>query len=343
MAFNRPLFYDQTSKAFRQMSDTQMEILSYAVRKKYSQYLDNSLLPNVGGKISAGGAASGYSIIGLLQNTITLDVTQTRTDDNVPPTGDGDFPATLSSASHVEATQDYSYRQYNGTSAPTFNTRETDGYLTWNYTLKGVQVETDLTNIFDTIISDVIYEIQYGDRVGGYAVGKTQPVDGGIWVDKGLIFSDTSYYNAQEDFHIFIKMADFNEDTILYSNPNLAKKYTTFVDFANGNSNFIQKDSNNFDIELVINVLLQILMNRYPKYNFNHISGTDSTTNSSTIISNYSGTNYGFITERFVYSGYSLDSVVNTYGGSYFYRAKFTPDNNSYRYNVWALTPNGNA
>lgn len=343
MAFNRPLFYDQTLKAFRQMSDTQLEILSYCVRKKYSQYLDDSNQTNIGGKISAGPNAAGYDVIGLLQNTITLDVTQTKTNDNVPPSGDGTFPATLSSTSHQEAYQDYSYRQYNASVNPTFAVREQDGYLVWNYDLQGVQVETDLTNIFDTIIADTINEIHYGDRVGGYAVGQTTPADGGTWFNKGLIFSDTSYYNVQEDFYLYVKNAIPTETTFLYGDSSLIKKYSTFDGLTNGNSVFTQKDSNSIDIDLIINILVKILMNRYPKYNFNHISGLDSTTNSSTHVSNYSGTNYGFITEKFVYSGYTLQGVSTSYTGSYFYRAKFTPDNNSYRYNVWAFTPNGNA
>ena len=338
MAVRKPVYFDQALKSFKELSDDQLEILSYTVRKKYASLLATNS-STIGGAISAGASASNYSSVGTIYDTITNTTTRTQTDNTSPPPGaDNTFPSTLSSSAHVETQTSYSYRQYIPSNTITNSTFNTYSYLVWNNTIKGLQFEKSTANFFDTIISDCVNQIHTGDRVGSQYFSLSTPTNG-TWADLGLVYRDTTYYNTTVNFNRYVKTADSNESNVL-NNPSVYKFLSRYNGIVNNNPKLTEIPINDVTNNLITDILAKILEIRHPKYTLTRIGATNSTTAATTTISSYSGTNHGFLYERFVLSGYTLSSVTGPSGGVY--TGNYVPDNNSYRYNVWALVPNGN-
>jgi len=346
MAVNKPVFYDKINKTFAQLNDAQLERMSYAIRKWFALELSAASIDNIPGKISIGiPGETGFTDIGTATNTITREVTLTGSNDDVPPS-DLNFPSTLSSSYHINFKNSWTYRQKdpNIDDYISYDDIKTYSYLFWNNTLKGLQLEGNETNMIDTIVGDARYQIQYGDRVGGYHIGTSAPSDGGVWVNKGTIFTDTSYWNAATNFQLYLKTSAANENTILYSS-STEDSLLQFDGVVNGSPILTNMKLSDYEHPVYTRILASVLEFNGPKYTLSKISGNDSTVDSTTWVNNYSNTNYGFITERFVLSGYDqylvqLYSAQQVYTGAY-YQVSFRPQNNSYRYNVWALIPNG--
>lgn len=344
MAVYKPVRYDSVELTFKTLSDTDLEVLSYAVRKKYAQLLNTD--STIGGTISVGTASNtSYVSIGSATDSKTTTTTQTQADNTTggapgPGTGaDNIFPTTLSSAYHVkEYTNTTNFRQYRSI-VPTISsaTFDSDSYLYYDDTLQGLKFENNITNIFDTIINDCVTQMQTGDKVGSQFFSTSSPT-GGVFSDKGIIFQDTTYHNTTIDFRKYIKLEDDNDTTIL-SNPSAYKFITRYEGITDGNCRLIEVPFNDTNNALVVNILVKILEKRFPIYSLVRVGSQDSATDSSTTVANYTGQNFGFLYERFVQGGYTITSTSGVSGGTY--TGFYAPDNNTYRYNVWALIPNG--
>jgi len=339
MAVRRPIYYDQVDQVFRELTDAQLDIVSYLVRKKYSENLVNSA--TCGGRISPGSSGGSYVNIGSATDTKTLNTSYLQDNNATPPYGDGNFPSTLPATTgyREETTTTTSFRQYTPSISVSTTTLDNYAYLIWNNTLKGLQKEGNTTNIYDTIVADSINQIHYGDNVGCQYFGTALPTNG-TWNQIQFLFNDTSYYNSTVAFYQYIKTARSDETNFLTNN-SLNKTILRYEGLENGNPKLRSLVTTDITLNLITDILAKILEIRYPKYSLTLVGGADSTTDASTT---YSSTNFGFLVEKFVYSAYSLSSVVLIAPSSQgYYRGTFVPQNNSYRYNTWALLPNGNA
>jgi hypothetical protein len=337
MATNRPLRFDETVKSFRQMSDAELDILSYVIRKKYAQLLSSGTA-TIGGKISPGTSASNYSSLGSVTDTVTLQYTAVNADS---PTGGADniFPTTLDSSYHQETETIYNYRQYIPSINLSSSTLNSYSYLVYDQNTKTFKIEGDISNIFDTIVSDCVNKIHdpNSDGVGSYHFGLSSPTSG-TYVDMGMIYQDTTYWNSTVQFNHYIKTAADNENDIL--NDASAYKYISrYIGIVDDSVKISEIPINDITENIVVDILEKILEKRFPKYTLTRIGSTDSSTTATTTMAGYTSDNFGFLHERFVFSSYTVVSTSGVSGGTY--TANYQPDNNSYRYNVWALTADG--
>lgn len=219
MAIKRPFKWDTstTPASFKEMTDTDLEYLSWQFRKRfadrlYAGHYNGSTYEadyRAGSRTNANGVIG--NVLGFRDNNTSpfsdlfsiggevfddtkksmVRNTQLNDDDTTP---DPDIPGdtTESAFDNTLATR-HSYRALNrigissGSGSPKVPSLPSDsnfdskGYLVWNTSGKYFEIENEVVNIVDTILKDVNTEMLSGDEIGTYRVATTSP--GSSWVE----------------------------------------------------------------------------------------------------------------------------------------------------------------
>ena len=310
----RHLYWDSGNKDLRHFSDTELEVLSYYLRKRYA-YLLNSVdtTPGWTGMTQPDGTSAG---IGSANNGVRSSGSHTETDDNTPTGGSEPDTTFGSDQTTITNTQYTRYQNINHTTGVPDNlVINTAGILYWTSpNLKiGPVLEAD---VLDTLASHCLTQMQTGDEVGSYRVSVSAPntasgISGG-WVDKGSFFVDSIYGNASyNDYRLWLKTANTTEPTT----PD----------------NYIRWDASNGEIQLESSVLFsaaskiwddhydRAIYRNCPLYN---VSTTNSGTHRGTFYDKkyasttdaLSGPSGGVYTRTYTPSG----SIVDNNGPYYF-------------------------
>ena len=262
MAVQRPIVWNTNS--LYQMTDSELDTLSYYVRKRYAHYLNTST--STPGVVSVGDPGiTGYVHAGDVTNTNRTLGSLTEPDDNAPSGGsepDTSFSGLESSGNNTgTATQTTSYYFNNvATTLISATSINAHGVLYWNtdHLKIGPTSETDL---LDTIVTDAISNMRTGDEVGTYRVSAGAPntysgTTGG-WVDKGIFFTDKIYNNAVNTyFNLWLKTANSSE-------PTSSNDYATW-DSSNNEIQLIDVDD--FSNYLIDEIFVNVLRRRCPMY-----------------------------------------------------------------------------
>ncbi len=304
MTVQRHLYWDSGNKDLRMFTDTNLEVLSYFLRKRYATLLNTvNTTPGYMANSGEGQIDSTFSSIGVANNHLRAQGSLNETDDNTPSGGAEPDSTFGSDQTTISNTQTVYYQAYSHTTA--FGATEQAsinnmGILYWTTPdLKiGPDSETDLR---DTLVTHCITQMLTGDEVGSYRIATSAPntasgVSGG-WVDKGRFFLDTIYGNASyNDYKLWLKTANTTEP----SSPD----------------NYCRWDSTNNEIQLesstdysatskfITDCYLTILKRRHPLYNV-------STTNSGTHRGTFEDKKYASTTDTL--SGPSGGVYTRTY------------------------------
>jgi hypothetical protein len=310
----RHLYWNSGNKDLRQFSDTELEVLSYFLRKRYA-YLLNTVdtTPGWTGMTQPDATSAG---LGSANNGVRSSGSHTETDDNTPTGGAEPDTSFSSDQTFITNTQYTRYQNINHTTGVPDNlVINTAGILYWTSPdLKiGPVLETD---VLDTLASHCLTQMQTGDEVGSYRVSVSAPntasgITGG-WVDKGSFFVDSIYGNASyNDYRLWLKTANTTEP----STPD----------------NYVRWDASNNEIQLESSVLYsaaskiwddhydRAIYRNCPLYN---VSTTNSGTHRGTFYDKkydsytnvLSGPSGGVYTRTYTPSG----SIVDNNGPYYF-------------------------
>jgi len=271
----RHLYWDSGNKDLRQFSDTELEVLSYFLRKRYAELLNSvTTTPGYVSNEGQGQIDGTFSSIGTASDGHRYDYSTTEPDDDVPNSGaepDTNFGTdnTGLTTDTVTYYQAYSHSTaYGATEQTTLNNM---GLLYWTSPdLKiGPHEEEDLR---DTLANHCITQMLSGDEVGSYRVREGAPntasgISGG-WVDKGIFHTDTFYGGTQMTANLWLKTANTTE-------PSSPDNYVRWDD----TNNEIQLESSTLysgtASKIITDAYLNIILRRHPLYNV-------STTNSGT-------------------------------------------------------------
>lgn len=187
------------SDTLQEMTDAELERLSYNLRVAYANQLNSS----GNGSVSIG---TSNTAIGSAINTRASRAVNSFTVSEYSAAGNS-YPAYPSSAARADTT--YNYQQLQTVpSFPADATLESDGYVNYNVLRAGpvvigenIQPASDASTIQTDIINDCITEMETGDEVGTYRVSTTTPTNGGAgtWTSKGVFFDDDRYPTATSD------------------------------------------------------------------------------------------------------------------------------------------------
>jgi hypothetical protein len=253
----RHLYWDAVNKDLRQYSDTELEILSYFLRKRYAALLDAGT--GYPGEVKTSGS-SPFVSIGTATNGYRISGSMTEPDDTgnyqgaEPDPIIGQPDQTTFTSSSVTFYQNMNH----STAAPSSATINNSGLLYWTSPdLKiGPTTETDLR---DTLATHCLQQMQTGDEVGSYRVAVSNP-GGGTWSDKGAFFTDTIYASSPYGaYKLWLKTANTTE-------PSTPDNYTRW----DGTNNEIQLESStSYDAtaKLINDVYLNIIARRHLVYN----------------------------------------------------------------------------
>ena len=310
----RHLYWDSGNKDLRMFSDTNLEVLSYYLRKRYAALLDSvDTTPGWTGMTQPDGTSAG---IGSANNGVRSSGSHTETDDNTPTGGSEPDTSFSSDQTSITNTQYTRYQNINhGTGVPSEATINNMGVLYWTSpNLKIGPIDED--DLRDTLASHCLTQMQTGDEVGSYRVSVSAPntasgITGG-WVDKGSFFVDSIYGNASyNDYHLWLKTANTTEPTT----PD------NWIRWDSSNGEIQLESSINFSAtnKLFHDVYANIIYRRHMLYNV-------STTNSGTHRGSFydkkydsytnvlSGPSGGVYTRTYTPSG----SIVDNNGPYYF-------------------------
>ena len=301
MAVVRPIVWN--SNSLYQMTDNELDILSYYVRKRYAHYLNTST--STTGRLNVGDPGiTGYVTIGSAVDSDRTLYSVTNPDNNVPPIGaDESFG---SDQTGTETSTTAYYMQNNAPALISSASINSHGVLFWNsdHLKIGPTSETDL---LDTVVTDAISEIRTGDEVGSYFVASSSP-SGGTYVSKGVFFTDTIYPNTtQTTYNLWLKTANTTE-------PTSANDYARW----DSSNNEIQLENvDDFTNYLIDSIFVNVLQRNCPLYTVLASAGTPANTKSTFYDTRYDGTTNtlhgpfgGLYTRTFTPSG----SLVNGQG-----------------------------
>ena len=300
----RHLYWDSGNKDLRQFSDSELEILSYFLRKRYADLLNTvNTTPGYVANAGEGQIDSTFSTLGTATNGVRSAGSITEPDDDTPTGGaepDTSFGSDQTTLTNTTTTYYQAYSHTTAWGSTEQATLNNMGLLYWSSPdLKiGPDAETDLV---DTLANHCLTQMETGDEVGSYRIATSAPntasgITGG-WVDKGTFFLDTIYSAATNaTYKLWLKTANTTEP----STP----------------ANYIRWDSTNSEIQLesstdysasskIINdAYLKIIYRRHLLYNV-------STTNSGTHRGTFEDKKYDSYTN--VLSGPSGGVYTRTY------------------------------
>ena len=196
----RPLYYDNAAGSLRDMTDSDLESVTYNLQVAYAGQL------NAGGDGSLNVGGSGTTI-GTASDTSSTQQTNTRTrglNNGIIET----FPAHPGIGSETDQT--FTYKQDQTTpsavSSANFNVNGLLFYDSGNDEIEPFSTEDQLAAM---IIDNAITNIRTGNEVGSYRVATSEPSSGGAgtYVDKGTFFSDTTFSAGTTTFKLFLKTA----------------------------------------------------------------------------------------------------------------------------------------
>lgn len=273
MAVRRPL--KAIASGLQEFSDSELDRLSYNIRKAFA----TSILPvnNGQGRVFIGGA-SGDSI-GTATNSYRTNVTSSVGDGgftgttadagygpdegfnpnpagtNLPfPSDDGgDYPQPLATGVTTEAA--IVFRQLRtAPSALADATFDSYGYFVFDQTSE-IIVETSETNIFDTVVSDVVYQMREGDEVGTYRLSTSTPTNGGAGTWDNIVssaFTDTIYTGGVTDvnYNLYLKRS-------LTTEPG---SYVELINYGSGQFNGIDSTDTS---DIITNIFLPLVRRRF--------------------------------------------------------------------------------
>ncbi len=298
MAITRPLKWDTASAALKQMTDAELELVAYQLRKAWATDLSGTYTgacDRSGGATATNGfgacyrgdndspTASGVTHLAFLQDKRKNAVHTTKTDAYNEATWDnaGDNDDTFSAPS--EATFDASeagrqafyYEEYIGSapSVPDAATLKAHSYLYWDGSGYS-KVEGVEANLIDTIIKLANYEMMNGDGVGLLSLATSSP--GSDYTDLGFFHQNTimnwSSYDtglggadvvATNNLYIRTTDSSYDEASAKSASNNI------FLRWDDSSSNIKQADTSS-SFTLIDNVLMPVWKR---SSNFNGVSG----------------------------------------------------------------------
>lgn len=280
MAISRPLKWDSTLGNLKEMSDADLELLSYRLRKAwaedlYGTYTSNSARDgsatstNGFGAIYRGssGSASDSNHAFLLSRTDKRKnaIYTTKANNAHDNFGDNDDTFGTPSESNFDATesvrQTFYYEEYLNATPPSLPINATfneHSYLKWDSS-GYAKIESDTANLIDTVIKLANYEMMNGDEVGTLRVATSSP--GSDWTDLGTFFEDTIMTWSSFDtsgggsttnatFKLWIRRSDSSRS----DSPDNDSKYVIW----NASSNRIDQINDSSDYPIISNILIPI-------------------------------------------------------------------------------------
>lgn len=284
MSIVRPLKWDTTLSGLKQMSDSELELLAYRLRKAWA----TDLYDTYTGAMARDGSATNGNGFGAVYRGSTSSATNTdhtyltsfadrrknavhatKADNAHDNYADNDDTFSAPSEATFDATesdrQTFYYEEYNPPtdssaypSAPSPTVFNTHSYLKWD-TSGYMKIEGTDANLIDTVIKLANYEMFNGDEVGTLRVASSSP--GSDWTDLGLFMQDTvmtwSSYDTSGggsstrfDYKLWIRLTD-SSVTESASNDN---RYVLW----NSSSNRIDQVANASTYSIIDNVLLPV-------------------------------------------------------------------------------------
>ena len=210
MAVVRPIRWQASTTALKGMSDSDLELLSYHLRKAWAADLsatytgdadrDGSATSTNGfGAIYRGGGSSAsssdYEYITALEDKRKNAVYTSKSNNSHDNYGDDDDSFTGPSEATFDASlatrQTFYYEEWlNATPPddPSSATKNTNTYVGWN-TSGYLKLQGDDANLIDTIIAHANYNMMNDDGVGLLSVATSSP--GGDYTDLGVFHQNT--------------------------------------------------------------------------------------------------------------------------------------------------------
>jgi len=215
----RHLYWDSGTGDLQMYDATQIETLSYYLRKRYADLLNT--VADTEGNVRDSNPNSEYVFMGGAPERHRTQGVRTQADDLLPEIGD-DETFGPENTGYVDTTYLYYQRRDHATAVPDATTINNMGILYWTTPdLKiGPITETDLR---DTLADHCLTQMLSGDEVGTYRVSEAMPntasgITGG-WVDKGSFFHDQIYDatindgGTNVDYRLWLKTANTTEPT----------------------------------------------------------------------------------------------------------------------------------
>ena len=287
MAINRPIRWEASSSALKEMSDSDLELLSYHLRKAWAADLVATYTGNADrngsatstngfGAIYRGGSGSAsdsnYEYITALTDKRKNAVYTSKSNnayDNFSDNDDTfDAPSEATFDDSEAVRQTFYYEEWlNATPPgdPSNATKNTDSYVKWDSS-GYLKIEGVDANLIDTIIAHANYNMMNDDGVGLLSVATSSP--GGDFTDLGQFHQNTimtfdtsspdtegggSSVVATNNLYIRTQNSSFDEAT-----PRAAET-SKFMLWDAGNTRLIQVDiASNDYTNLITNILLPI-------------------------------------------------------------------------------------
>ena len=210
MAVVRPIRWDSTLSALKEMSDSELELLSYHLRKAWAADLSatytgdadrngSATSANGFGAIYRGGGSSAsdsnYAYISALEDKRKNAVYTSKSNNahDIYADNDDTFsgPSEATFDASIAVRQTFYYEEWlNATPPddPSNATKNTNTYVKWN-TSGYLKLEGDDANLIDTIIAHANYNMMNDDGVGLLTTATSSP--GGDYTDLGAFHQNT--------------------------------------------------------------------------------------------------------------------------------------------------------
>tara|TARA_A100001037_G_scaffold55112_1_gene47416 strand:- start:17432 stop:18571 length:1140 start_codon:yes stop_codon:yes gene_type:complete len=287
MAVNRPIRWEASSTALREMSDSDLELLSYHLRKAWAADLvatytgaadrDGSATSTNGfGAIYRGASGSAsdsnYEYVTALtdkrKNAVYTSKSNNAFDNNADNDDTFDGPSEADFDASEATRQTFYYEEWLNASPPgdpSNATKNSESYVKWDSS-GYLKIEGVDANLIDTIIAHANYNMLNDDGVGLLSVATSSP--GGDYTDLGQFHQNTimtfntgspttdgggSEVVATNNLYIRTQNSSFDEAT-----PRAAET-SKFMLWDAGNTRLIQVDiASNDYTNLITNILLPI-------------------------------------------------------------------------------------
>lgn len=267
----RPLKYSSVLDALQEMSDTELEYLTYSIRRAYADYVNTN---ETYGYITQANLGAPFASIGTSADTNYSQTSGTETDD-VTATGDGPDYATAPPLSL--STTNYTFYSYNSTpAAPSNSTTDADSYLCYSTSLNSVQIAN--SSIITEVITQARNELVQGEVLGSFKVATSAP--SASWTDKGTWFVDTRFQGTEPTVGGVTPTAATTYQTYnlyLATDPTMDPKdgtTPTVVPMRWNNSRIEEFGDISYSSLLVQNVLLPLLQRSVPTYTVSTTAAT---------------------------------------------------------------------
>tara|TARA_Y100000816_G_C26099306_1_gene582311 strand:- start:365 stop:1504 length:1140 start_codon:yes stop_codon:yes gene_type:complete len=287
MAVNRPIRWEASSTALKEMSDSDLELLSYHLRKAWAADLSatytgdadrngSATATNGFGAIYRGGSGSAsdsnYEYVTALtdkrKNAVYTSKSNNAFDNNADDDDTFDAPSEATFDASEAVRQTFYYEEWLNASPPgdpSNATKNSESYVKWDSS-GYLKIEGVDANLIDTIIAHANYNMLNDDGVGLLSVATSSP--GGDYTDLGAFHQNTimtfdtgspttdgggSSVVATNNLYIRTQNSSFDEAT-----PRAAET-SKFMLWDAGNTRLIQVDiASNDYANLITNILLPI-------------------------------------------------------------------------------------